>query len=524
MQKHWVRIAAAVAALVIFAVLLVPFFVNADTFRPTLQTQLSRAIGRQITLGHLSFSLIKGSLLAENITIADDPAFSTAPFLKAKSLAIGVEVVPLLFHREVHITRLAADSPSIQLLHAADGRWNFSSIGGAAARQNAQQESAIPNLTVGKLTINDGSATIGSVPSTDRQFVCTGINVSVQQFSLLKSFPFELTAKLAGSGSFTLKGEAGPIAAKDAADTPFHATLELKQFDPVVAGIVDASQGVSGLIDMKEQLTSDGTTLTSEGTIRATRLQLARAGTPATKPIDIHVAASDNLDTRAGTVSDLSIQTGAVAVRITGDFRLTAAGPVLDLHLSAPGVPVDALENLLPTAGIRLPSNSQLRGGTLTASLAITGSAKAPVIAGPVSIDNTKLAGFDLGTKIQGMNSFGAKSGGTDIQTLRATVRSSPQLTELSNIYGDLPQIGTATGSGTVSPSGALDFKLTAKLNSSNAVGVVANQALNAVGIVGGLFHARGKPVKPANNGIPLSVTGTTSNPTIRADVGAMFK
>jgi AsmA protein len=524
MQKRWIRIAAAVAALFILVVLLVPFFVNADTFRPTIETQLSRAIGRQITLGHLSFSLFKGSLLAENIAIADDPAFSSAPFLTARSLAIGVEVTPLLFHREVRITRLAADAPSIQLLHAADGRWNFSSIGGAAAGQTQQQESAIPNLTVGELSVKNGRATVGSVPSTGKQFVYSDINVNVKQFSLLKSFPFELEAKLPGSGSFQLKGDAGPIAANDAADTPFRAALELKQFDPVAAGVVDPSQGVSGLIDMKSQLASDGTTLTSEGTIRATRLLLARAGSPATKPIDIHISASDSLDARTGKLSDLSIQTGAVAVRITGTFKLTATDPLLDLHLSAPNVPVDALEDLLPTVGIRLPPGSQLHGGTVTANLAITGPAKAPVIAGPASIDNTKLAGFDLGSKIQGINPFGGKGGGTDIQTLRATVRSSPQLTELSDIYGNLPQIGTATGSGTVSPAGALDFKLVAKLNSTNAVGAVANQAANAMGIVGGLFKSKGKSVKPSNNGIPISVTGTTSNPTIRANVGAMFK
>lgn len=524
MQKRWVRIAAAVAALFILVVLLVPFLVNADTFRPTIQIQLSRAIGRQVTLGHLSFSLLKGSLLAEDISIADDPAYSATPFLTAKSLAIGVEVAPLLFHREVRITRLAADAPSVQLLHAADGRWNFSSIGGAAASQNQQQESAIPNLTVGELTVKNGRATVGSVPSTGRQFVYSGINLDVKQFSLLKSFPFELVAKLPGSGSFQLKGNAGPIAANDAADTPFNAALELKQFDPVAAGVVDPSQGISALIDMKEQIASDGTTLTSEGTIRATRLQLARAGSPATKPVDIHVSLSDSLDARTGKVTDLSIQTGAVAVRIAGTFKLTATDPLLELRLSAPNVPVDALEDLLPTVGIRLPSGSQLRGGTLTANLAITGSAKAPIIAGPVSIDNTRLAGFDLGTKIQGINPFGGKSGGTDIQTLRASVRSSPQLTDLSDIYGNLPQIGTATGSGTVSASGALDFKLVAKLNSSNAVGAVANQAVNAVGIVGGLFKSRGKSAKPSNSGIPISVTGTTSNPTIRANVGAMFK
>jgi AsmA protein len=358
MRKRWVKIAAGIAALFVLVVLLVPFFVNADTFRPTLQTQLSRTIGRQITLGHLSFSLLKGSLIAEDITIADDPTFSSAPFLQAKSLAIGVEVGPLLFSRQVRITRLAADAPSIRLIHAADGKWNFSSIGGAAANQNAQQESMLPNLTVGELIIRNGSATVAT-PANGKQFVYSNINLTVHEFSFLKSFPFELAAKLPNSGSFTLKGEAGPISAKDAADSRFHAALTVKQFDPVASGAVDAAQGFSALLDIDAQATSDGSTLTSNGTIRATRLKLVPAGAPAAQPVNIHYSISDNFDTRTGQVADLSVKTGAVAVRITGGFKLTGTSPALDLHLAAPSVPVDALEDLLPPVGGRLPPGSQ---------------------------------------------------------------------------------------------------------------------------------------------------------------------
>lgn len=525
MQKRWVRIAIAVVVLLFLVIVLVPFFVNADTFRPTVQAQLSQALGRPVTMGRLSFSLLGGSLKAENIVIADDPAFSSDPFLQAKSLSIGVEVAPLVFHRQLRITSLTVDTPAIRLIHAASGRWNFSSIGGPAAAQTPQQQSAIPDLTVGELTIKDGSATVASAPSTGKQFVYSGIKLTVKQLSFLKSFPFDLSASLPASGSFELKGEAGPLAQKDAADTPFHAALTLKKFDPVASGVIDASQGIAGVIDIDSQLASDGATLSSSGTIHATNLKLASSGSPSSKPIDIRYAVSDSLDTRTGQVSDLSVQTGPVAARVTGGFSLTPTGAVLNLHLAAPNLPVDALEDLLPTVGIRLPSGSQLRGGTLTANIAITGAAKAPVLSGPVEVDNTKLAGFDLGTKIQGLNPFGGKGGGTDIQTLRATLRSSPQITQISDIYGNLPQLGTATGNGTVSPSGALDFKMIANLNSSNAVGAVANQAANAVhGIVGSFLHPKAKASAPANNGIPITVTGTTSNPTIRANVVSMFK
>ena len=153
MKRPWVKVAAIVAALFVVIVILVPFFVNADTFRPALENQLSSALGRKVTLGHLSFSLLSGSLVADNISIADDPAFSTSPFLQAKSFHIGVHIAPLLFHHQVEITRLIVSDPSINLIHVGNGKWNFSSLGGASATPSppSQQQTAIPDLTVGRI-------------------------------------------------------------------------------------------------------------------------------------------------------------------------------------------------------------------------------------------------------------------------------------------------------------------------------------------------------------------------------------
>ena len=519
MQKHWGRIAVAIAAVLVITVVLIPFFINADTFRPMLQDQLTAALGRRVTLGHLSFSLFSGSLVAENLSVADDPAFSSTPFLQAKLLHIGIETGPFLFHRQVRITKFIIDSPAAQLIQAKSGAWNFSSLGSSAAHSNSAQQSALPDLTVGELKIKNGSAIVSTVPATSKPILYNNVNLTVQNFSFTKSFPFQLSAIVPGSGSIDLRGNAGPVAEKDASDTPFHATIQLKHFDPVAAGVVDQGKGVSMVVDVDAQLASDGNTLTSNGKIKAAQLQLARTGSPAPQPVDIDYTVSDNLDARTGNISDISIHAGSVAVHVNGGFQFTPTAILLNLRLSAPNLPIDQLVQLLPAFGVRLPSGSSLHGGTLTANLAITGPATATTIAGPVEIDNTQLAGFDLGSKIQGLNPIGGTSGGTAIQTLRANVNSSPEITQLSNIYGSMPQIGSATGSGTVTPAGALDFNLAAKLNTSSGVGAVASNALSALGgVLGNTLHTA------VNSEIPLTIGGTTSNPSIRANVGAMVR
>ena len=113
MQKRWVKPVIAAAVLVIAVLAMIPFFVNADTFRPKIQVDLSSSLGRAVTMGHISLSLFTGSLVARDISIADDPAFATTPFLVAKELRIGVALGPLIFHRSVQITnfdrRLSVD-------------------------------------------------------------------------------------------------------------------------------------------------------------------------------------------------------------------------------------------------------------------------------------------------------------------------------------------------------------------------------------------------------------------------------
>jgi AsmA protein len=375
------------------------------------------------------------------------------------------------------------------------------------------------------LKIDGGTATVSSQPAHGQPFKVSGVKVDVQQFSFLKSFPFEVAAQLPGAGTVSLDGNAGPVAQKNAADTPFKATLQLQHFDPVAAGVVAPNAGISMMLDIDSQLSSDGQTLQSSGKISAQRLHLARTGSPAPNPVNIDYAISHDLNGRAGKVSEIAVHTGSVVAHVTGSYRLTPEAIILDLRLAAPGLPVDSLEQLLPAVGVVLPSGSTLKGGTLTANLAITGPATAVTLAGPVAIDNTQLAGFDLGSRIDGLNPFGPKGAGTAIQTLRAEVTSSPQGTQLANIYGDLPQIGTASGNGTVSSAGGLDFKLAAKFNPATGVGAIATQAQNALGnLFGGFAPLKSRVTAISNSGIPLTITGTASSPTIRANLKAMLK
>jgi AsmA protein len=523
LKKHpLISILAAIVVLLLLAVLIVPLFINVNTFRGTLETQLSSALGRKVTLGNLGFSLFSGSLVADNVSIADDPAFSQKPFLQAQSLHIGVEVGPLLLHRQLRVTSFIVDSPTINLVHNAQGVWNFSNLGSTAASrtQDTQKETALPNFTVGQMKVENGTATVSDLPLTGSPFTYSKLNLSIEQFSFAKAFPFELTASLPAGGDLEVKGNAGPINQKDASETPLGANVSLKHFDPVAAGVLPKSQGVSMLADITAQVTSNGQILNSNGTVHAANLQLVPNGSPTPSPVDLKYTIEHNLEARTGQISDLNVNTGGVAVHITGTYQIKGPQTILALHLAAPNLPINQVEALLPAAGVRLPSGSSLQGGTLTANLNITGPSTSPTISGPIQVDNTRLAGFDLSSKIGGLKPVSGGKGGTEIQTLRANVNSSSEGTRIDNLYTSVPVLGTATGAGTVSPIGGLNFDVTAKLNTSSGIG---GQALAGLGGAGGGILGQAVTTA-ATNGIPVHITGTTTNPVIQADLSKLLQ
>src|SRR6202789_4657800 len=130
----------SIVALILIAVLSIPLFLNADNFRSRIESALTTSLGRKVTLGKLDLSVLSGSLVAENAIVGDDPAFSSQPFLQASKVKIGIEVLPLIFSRQIHITGFDLDSPKITLFRAANGTWNSSTIGSAQQSTSANKD------------------------------------------------------------------------------------------------------------------------------------------------------------------------------------------------------------------------------------------------------------------------------------------------------------------------------------------------------------------------------------------------
>jgi len=493
--------------------ILLPFFINVNSFRPKIESEVTNALGRQVKLGDLSLSILSGSVGIENISIADDPAFSNSPFMTAKSLKVGVELMPLIFSKQLTVTGIVLNEPQIILLKAANGTWNFSSMGGASTNKTPKSQTSpstsAGNFSVAKLEINDGRLSVGNANSSAKPHVYDTVNVEVQNFSLTSQFPFRLTAELPGGGNTNVSGKAGPINQQDAAKTPLEASLNANNMNLATSGFIDAASGIGGLASFEATLNSNGSQAKSVGQVTCDKLKLSPKGSPAPKAVTIKYAANLDLDRQAGTISQGDVAIGKANAHLTGGFQTQGQAQVVNLRLNAPGMPVDELETMLPALGVVLPSGSKLQGGTLSAELGISGPLDKLVITGPVRLANTQLAGFDLGSKLGALSTFtgkAASSRDTSIQNASLNARVALEGMRADAINVTVPALGVITGGGTISPAGALDFKMMAELQ-----GGVAGGLTQRAGLVGG-----------KGGGIPFSIAGTTLDPKFVPDVAGV--
>jgi AsmA protein len=515
MNKRTIRIIAIVVGILIVVAIAVPFLVDVNSFRPKLEGELSSALGRQVKVGNLSLSIFSGSVTADNISIADDPAFSKDPFVTAKSLKVGVEVIPLVFSKTLHVTGLTLEEPQITLLKSANGTWNFSSIGSNApqagqpppAPQAAQPgQPAGGAFAVDNVDISDGRLLVGEANSKPHTY--EKVNIEVTNFSPTAQFPFTLTATLPGGGDASLNGKCGPINAGNAIATPFEATIKVRKLDLAASGFVEASSGIQGIADFDGTINSNGQQAKSSGTVKADKLKLAEKGAPANRTVEVKYTIDHDLKTEAGTVTQGDISAGKAAAHMTGSYQSAGPVTVVNLKFSGNDVPVDEVEAVLPALGVVLPSSSQLQGGTLSANLDIVGPMDKLVTTGPIRLSNSKLAGFDMGSKLSAISALSGKNTGgkdTTIQNLSANVRVAPEGTQANNINLTMPALGVVTGAGTVSPSGALNFKMNANLSGGAAGGITQMAGIGGQG-----------------GSVPFMIEGTTSDPKFVPDVKGM--
>src|SRR5204862_4486391 len=98
----------------------------------------------------------------------------------------------------------------------------------------------------------------------------------------------------------------------------------------------------------------------------------------------------------------------------------------------------------------------------------------------------------------------------TLIETLTGTLHMTPAGTEIAALKMVTSSIGTLTGEGTITPTGALNFGMVAKLRE----GAIATPSAGLARVI-----SYGQ-----TSGVPFRIQGTTKNPQFAPDASRLVK
>jgi len=505
MRKIIITIGVVVGVLIL-AVIALPFLIDANQFKPRVESEASKALGRDVKVGNLSLSILSGGVKAQDLSISENPAYGKNPFLTAKSMEIGVEMMPLITSRKLNVQSFTIDEPQVTLVHGTNGKWNVSTLGASSAGEKSDNPNST-DLKVGKFAIKNGKVTVIHLGTRGKPSVYDKVDLTATDVSTMSAFPYSISAVPPGGGSLKVSGNFGPLSQKQADQTPLTADIKVEKFDLASSGLVDPASATRGIVSLNGQLKADGKVAKLAGHGSGEKLCLVQGCSPSNTPVGLDFATEYDLARQSGALTKGIVKLGKSAANLDGAYDLSGASPRLNMKVDAANVAVGDIEGILPALGVVLPSGARLEGGGANARATIVGPLDALVTTGSVDLNNTKLTGYDLGSKLSTISKLAGigSSKETLIQLFATNVRVAPEGTQANNLKLILPGIGTLNGGGVIGPKNDLNFKMEAQLQTQgNALGALAQ----AAGYAG------------KNAQVPFHITGTTANPVFTPDLG----
>jgi hypothetical protein len=205
-----------VSILGLFVVIFLGLFIFLKTFDvnkylPQITQQIGQSINRTVSINHvdLGLSLAKGlTLNLKDLVIKDDEKFSKNDFLTVKSVYLGLDIMPLVLQRQVHVTSVVVSFPSISIVRSAEGQINAQTMVPSDStskplqtqtaeapkvevKQAAPAASSLPDVSIKSILIENGVVLFEDKnPQMPIKINIDNIEVKVNDFSLTKSFPF----------------------------------------------------------------------------------------------------------------------------------------------------------------------------------------------------------------------------------------------------------------------------------------------------------------------------------------------
>ena len=226
-MKKFLWIVGGFLILIVFLALIVPFFVDVNSYKGLIASKVKEATGRDIVIeGNLSLSILAGpAISADQIRLANAQGGSDVNMIVLEALKIHLALAPLL-SGEIEITDITLEKPVILLEKLANGKgnWEFGPDRSTKAppreTETATGESSDLDLRINSITVEDGTLIYRDITAKTEQRV-EKINIEASLDSL--KGPYQLDGGLTYQGQpISLQVKSGKMTDKS---FPLDATI-----------------------------------------------------------------------------------------------------------------------------------------------------------------------------------------------------------------------------------------------------------------------------------------------------------
>lgn len=479
-MKKALLIGTVLLAVAIAALLFLPPFVDLGSYKARFLPLVEEALQRKVDVGEVRFRLLPTpAIRISALNVSDNPAFSKDPFFTAQQIKLQLKFWPFL-KGEFRVDEFLLEKPVISLRKQPDGTFNFADIAkkkGATQKKEAalkSRESAkFSEWIPARLRVEGGEISLQT--KGQKALTIRGVDVSLEDFSADRPFPYRISLNPPGLKAITLGGRLSYEESQ--------ATLKLME-NHLKAQDVDFA--VNGAVTDLRGVPKVNLTLANEGFETKPILQLLSAAGLAPKGLEV----SGPMGLRVALTGPSHSLAAAVAAHLKGlkvnDSRAFNGTVVGEMLLSLP------------------------LGGEAPITHALSGNGK-------LTAKDGKLTSVDLISKIQLLTGLiglpkEESSGATTFKTLETEFGLGDGIAEIQRLFLSSPLM-EATGSGKMSlPSPSLDVGLEVALAPELSARAGSGKAVTF------FKDSQGRIV------VPLKITGPVGRASVSLDSSKLTK
>lgn len=368
MRKWWIAGAILLTLIVVGLIGLLNINALIARNKDYLIRQAEAALGRKISVDEVQATLFSGiGARLTNFAMADDPAYATGDFVRAKDLQVIVKFWPLL-RKSVQVKRVILHDPVIQIVRNPDGNFNFSTIGRVKEKKEEREKKQDEEkqgrpadqsaLLISLVDISNGDIRyLDKKTGTDTQ--AKQIDLKIEDFDFSKPFSVKLKAAIyADKQNLTLTSRVGPIgSAVDIKQVPVDGEIDIDPLNmtqlrtalPMMKSALPKDVDLSGVYQVKDlkfkgtlnDLALHGQLEGTNGVVRYGNSFQKPAGDPLTLNLDLRFA-GNKLTIRKGYLKLHSLELAAAGDVQTGD------NPALNLSLDSKPASLQGWDKIIP--------------------------------------------------------------------------------------------------------------------------------------------------------------------------------